>query len=75
MPIVRSALINCINVNNVTKNKRALTASTTKLASISTNSIFNSNSKLKISGVNKLQYITDSIWSYSPEYSKFKVSE
>lgn len=66
---------NTYNQNNSNLKKRtpavAAASSFNKISSYSANNFFNSHqniSKLKINGVRKLQYITDSIWSYNPEY-------
>jgi hypothetical protein len=46
---------------------------TTALASTSNKTNKSLNSNLNICGNSKIQYITDSIWSYSPEYIQQRV--
>jgi len=82
MPIARASLSNfsAATATNAPHKKsiRLTTASSisTKLSSLSANVLSNHSlaSKLNVNGKNKLQYITDSIWSYNPEYTQFKVS-
>lgn len=65
MPLVRS-----------TQNsyaKRIPTRITTALASTSNITNKSLNSNLNICGNSKIQYITDSIWSYSTEYIQQRV--